>query len=254
MQPPRIAEHSNEQVYLDWRRQSQPAARRNRSAAAGPKPSRSECSPAPPPQAPADSARPRAPPSASSPQRPSSSSWRTTSALPRCRRNRSFSQSPCSPRSFSRFGFLKGRQPPACKYRLTVVRLTPNSAAIRFDPHPAALSRSIAAPPLRLNHLLSPRFFRPRTDYQESSVCCVIVHQNPLLADAKGVSSSWRQGVSFPCRPTWAKIADANSPHAVGAILYEMPIHGKDAAPPQERVQLVLRAAGIMVCTALGRF
>ena len=72
-------------------------------------------------------------------------SWRTTSALPRCWRNRSASQ-PSNPASAD--GRPRPRydaRPPCRRYRFTVVRLHPNSAAIRFDPQPSSASRSITA-------------------------------------------------------------------------------------------------------------
>jgi hypothetical protein len=71
-------------------------------------------------------------------------SWRTTSALPACRANRSTSQSDNPSSCFDRDGDAHGCQSPADSQRRTVLREHPSSAAMRLDPHPNAFSLSIA--------------------------------------------------------------------------------------------------------------
>jgi hypothetical protein len=73
------------------------------------------------------------------------SSWRTTSAFPACRRNRSATQSSNPANARGRRPPRYGTQPPSKTYRRTVMWLQPSSFAIRLMPHPSAFSRSIAA-------------------------------------------------------------------------------------------------------------
>ena len=72
------------------------------------------------------------------------SSWRTTSALPPWRRNRSSTHASRPPSPFDREGDGGRRHAPSLSHRRTVVREQPSSAAIRRVPQPSALSRSIA--------------------------------------------------------------------------------------------------------------
>jgi hypothetical protein len=70
--------------------------------------------------------------------------WRTTSALPACRRNRSRNHSDRPSSLFDRVGDAQGRQSPCATQYRTVFREHPSSAAIRFVPHPNPFNRNIA--------------------------------------------------------------------------------------------------------------
>jgi hypothetical protein len=72
-------------------------------------------------------------------------SWRITSPLPLCRRNRSASHADNPSSRFDRDIPAHGCQPPHDSHRFTVFREQPSSVAIRFDPHPSSLSLIIAA-------------------------------------------------------------------------------------------------------------
>ena len=90
-------------------------------------------------------------------------------------------------------GLTAGRHSPSVNQCRTVFRAQPSSAAIRFEPHPNAFSRSIAETSSGA-FILSFRW----SSSVEGTVSPTVIPN--LLQAVKGVSSSCRLGLSLPWR------------------------------------------------------
>ena len=148
--PPRVAQHRDEEVHRDLlRRRSRPCARRSRSASAGPAPSRSAPSRASAATllAPALRHRPLHRPDA---RLDASLREHRRPRRPRCPRPRRRTARQRLRRGLRRRGAAPSAAPgplppaPPRRYRRTVLRARPSSRAMRFAPQPFAASSRIS--------------------------------------------------------------------------------------------------------------